>query len=142
MIQKDEHGNEIIRTKHTDVAINPGCFSCDGANEVHAAHNMIQYMKDSPMEGIKARRSPKDDYHRTDADGRFAWIVYHPDYPDCEVEVQMPGWPLERVRYMQAEDQNIWDFPRLYVGGCSWVWCYGLIDKYYFIDEEEGEITA
>ena len=42
-----------------------------------------------------------------------------------ECWVAMPGLPLERVRYM-GEPQNIWDFPRLYVDGDSWVWEFAI----------------
>lgn len=38
----------------------------------------------------------------------------------------MPGIALENVRYVGADDQNIWDFPRLYVEGSSWVWEFGV----------------
>jgi len=31
----------------------------------------------------------------------------------------MPGLPIDEVHWMRQHDQNIWDFPRLYVGGSS-----------------------
>jgi hypothetical protein len=30
------------------------------------------------------------------------------------------------LRFTGAADQNIWDFPRLYVNGSSWVWIYAV----------------
>ena len=41
----------------------------------------------------------------------------------------MPGISLEKVRFMGKEDENIWDFPRLYVDDESYVWKYALINK-------------
>jgi hypothetical protein len=40
--------------------------------------------------------------------------------------VAMPGLPLERVRFLGLQDQDIWRFPRLYVDGGSWVWKYAV----------------
>jgi hypothetical protein len=42
------------------------------------------------------------------------------------IEIQMPGLPVERVRYMGETGQNIWDFPRLYVDDSSWIWQFAL----------------
>jgi hypothetical protein len=33
---------------------------------------------------------------------------------------------LEKVRYLDSENQDIFNFPRLYVDGSSWVWKYAL----------------
>lgn len=43
--------------------------------------------------------------------------------------VDMPSLSLEKIRYMGEKTQNIWDFPRLYVNGSSWVWKYATIKK-------------
>lgn len=40
--------------------------------------------------------------------------------------IEVPGIPIEQVRYVYAEGQNIWDFPRLFIDGSSWVWPYAL----------------
>jgi hypothetical protein len=42
------------------------------------------------------------------------------------VLIEMPGLPLDEVRYVDDDEQNIWDFPRLYVDGGSVVWCYAV----------------
>ncbi|MET9402659.1 hypothetical protein [Kitasatospora sp. NPDC002965] len=38
----------------------------------------------------------------------------------------MPGLSLDQVRWMNEPDQNIWNYPRLFVDGSSWVWWYAL----------------
>ncbi len=41
----------------------------------------------------------------------------------------MPGFPLDRVRYIEGEKRSILDFPRLYVDGSSWIWYIGIVKK-------------
>jgi hypothetical protein len=43
-----------------------------------------------------------------------------------KAEVLMPGLLLSQVRYTGDGYQNIWDYPRLYVDGDSWVWKYAI----------------
>ncbi len=53
--------------------------------------------------------------------GRFAFTIW---YRGRHVLIQMPGVPLESVRYQMLEGQNIDDFPHVYVNGSSYVWIY------------------
>jgi hypothetical protein len=48
---------------------------------------------------------------------------------DFRFEVLMPGGDLEKVRYLELENQDIWDFPRIIMDDESYVWKYGLINK-------------
>ena len=41
-------------------------------------------------------------------------------------DVSMPGFSIERVRYLGLANQNIWQFPRLYIDGSSWVWKFAI----------------
>jgi hypothetical protein len=59
-----------------------------------------------------------------DNGGRFHFIAV--DRYGKNRQIDMPGIPLEQVRYMKEDGQNIWDFPRLYVDGDSWVWYYAV----------------
>ncbi len=63
---------------------------------------------------------------KRDGNGRFVFSVI--GY-GSETEVSMPGLPLAETRYLgppERPDQNIWSFPRLYVDGSSWVWCFAV----------------
>jgi hypothetical protein len=86
------------------------------ATEDNAAKNMSAFWTDMQARGLEpgafTRRS-NDDY----GDGRYAFDFYLGE--DLH-QVQMPGLPLERVRYLGG-DQDIRDFPRLYVDDSSWV---------------------
>lgn len=67
-------------------------------------------------------------------DGRFPFRLTVNGHQSI---VEMPGLELAAVRYVQAPDQSIIDFPRLYINGSSWVWCYG-VD---ILAEAEGDYT-
>jgi len=100
------------------IFINPGSGAVDGATEENAVENIKHFIVDNAIDGVNWIRVPKIDY----GDGRYAFLLWKDN--NC-YEIQMPGLPLERVRYMSSE-QNIWNFPRLYVDGGSWVWSFAL----------------
>lgn len=101
------------------IFINPGTEPVNNATKENARKNIQQFAVDLNMPGIKIRRRKKADY----GDGRFAFVLTNSLY---KVEIQMPGLPLEKVRYINSETQNIWHFPRLYVDDSSWVWLFAL----------------
>ena len=105
-----------------NLIINPGSGPCDG-DEKNAIKNMGHFIADHDEESLECLRVPEKDY----GDGRFAFFLYKVDGTRYH-EIQMPGLPLDRVRYMGEKHQNIWDFPRLYVDGSSWVWVYGILN--------------
>lgn len=115
------------------VIINPGSGPVSGATEENAIRNIQAWCEDSEkssgVSGLKWERNSL-----ADEDGRFAFIIHG---GDKTFDVDMPGLPLERVRYTRSDDQNIWHFPRLYVDGSSWVWCYSLLDPEIFQEDEE-----
>jgi hypothetical protein len=105
------------------VFINPGSGPVAEATEEHAAINITVFADDLRRAGVDVdgcNRVPYADY----GEGRYAFTLAMTD--GRTVEVQMPGLPVDRVRFTDGEDQNIWDFPRLYVDGSSWVWKYAL----------------
>lgn len=100
------------------VAINHGSGPVDNATVELAEDNIRHLIADVGLEGTTFERDESHDY----GDGRFCFILRNGEFTS---EVQMPGIPLPRVRYMGAP-QNIWHFPRLYVSGSSWVWLYAI----------------
>ncbi|MGW0578330.1 hypothetical protein ACWD25_20695 [Streptomyces sp. NPDC002920] len=105
------------------VFINPGSGPVAEATEAHAAINITVFADDLRAAGRgvdSCNRIPNADY----GDGRYAFELAMAD--GRTMEIQMPGLPVERVRYLDEDSQNIWDFPRLYVDGSSWVWKYAL----------------
>lgn len=107
------------------IFINPGTGAVVGANEENAFNNMRVFIADSPIANeLYFRRAPRLDY----GEGRFAFLVIRNGNYNTVIEVQMPGWKLSDVRYL-GENQDPWDFPRLYIDGSSWLWKYAIIDE-------------
>ncbi len=101
--------------------INPGAGTVDGATAENAYDNMIRFMGDLIERGIEVQcfnRVPE----REVGDGRFCYDLF---VLNRVFEIEMPGLPLDQVRYI-SEDQNILLYPRLYVDGSSWVWKFAL----------------
>lgn len=105
------------------IFINPGSGPVADATEEHATANMAVFVLDLGAKGLpvtNAVRRPEADY----GDGRYAFALAMAD--GRSIEIQMPGLPVDQVRYVDSEAQNIWDFPRLYVDDSSWVWKFAL----------------
>lgn len=119
------------------IIINPGTGPVPGACESDAHTNTTQFAaevraalsEDVEVTGVRIVR-PGDNDIRLDGahDGRFAFTVTFQltcglgGDLDVDLDVAMPGLPLEKVNYGAREGDNIWDFPRLYLDGSSWVW--------------------
>ena len=101
------------------IIINPGSGPVENSTEEHAVVNIAHFILDNGVAGVNYVRIPEHDYK----DGRFAFLLWKDNV--CH-EIQMPGDALTAVRYMDEDNQNIWNYPRLYVDGSSWVWCFAL----------------
>lgn len=117
-----------------NIAINPGTECIDNTSWENAYENINQFIKDCeiPMQIVKADFGCDR--------GRYLFVLKAENIPDYEVEVEMPGLPLNEVRYIDDKTQNIWNFPRLYVDGASWVWRYAIIKKECVIEQIETMI--
>lgn len=124
-----------------EISINPGSGPVNGElSWENAYENIKQYIKDCeiPLYIAKSNHVPDE--------GRYLFVLRNDEY-DFETEVEMPGLPLEKVRYVRAEGQNIFEFPRLYVDGGSWIWNCGITTKEQIaemlserIEEKKAEI--
>jgi len=103
------------------LVINPGSGPVPEASEANAAAAIRQFVDDLRDAGLKAADSRRPDL---DGDGRYGFALHLSN--GRTVEIEMPGLSVERVRYLGEDGQNIWDFPRLYVDGNSWIWKFAL----------------
>lgn len=120
------------------LVINPGTGPVSGSSLDRAAANIKVYAEDI----AKYHNLIVKDIFRLeeqDENGRYCFAL------DLEkgslkrrIVVEMPGLPLENVRYMQLPGQNIWDFPRLYVDGSSWVWVFAIHVAHVERDEDQA----
>lgn len=110
------------------VHVNPGSGPVKNSTEENAWANIRAFVDDLGARGVAVvnilRRSDRDD-----RDGRYEFDLFLRDpqpreesEPRSKITVAMPGLPLERVRYLGLASQDIWQFPRLYIDGSSWVW--------------------
>ena len=106
------------------IIINPGSGPVNDATEKNATENMKHFVTDHDENGLMFVRVPEHDYGQ----GRYAFLMYKHDSSRYH-EIQMPGFPLESVRYVDSESQNISNFPRLYVDGSSYVWKYAILNE-------------
>lgn len=105
------------------VIVNPGSGPVEGEAQ-QARANLDVLLADASVGHDGPSRVLFLDALGRQQDGRFRFVVRSGE--EAEVEIDMPGLALERVRYMQERDQNIFDFPRLYVNGSSWLWCFAV----------------
>jgi len=109
----------------TQVIINPGSGPVAKGSRQVSQENIRQFIEDLGV--------PADwEFVRENKDGRHTYRITAKGETH---EVDMPAIPLDKVRYLDSEGQNIWDFPRLYIDGSSWVWKYAL--STFFNDPDE-----
>ena len=101
----------------TVVVINPGSGPVSGATYAQALQNMAVFVADSGLHSLTELLKPDL------GDGRYRFFACR---GNTWHEIDMPGLPLSRVRWMAEPGQDIWDFPRLYVDGSSWVWKFAV----------------
>ena len=101
-----------------DYVINPGTGPVEGACVTEATTNMRHFLVDCEAKNLNFVRVPEHDKD----DGRYSFLVYRGTR--CHL-VQMPGLPLEKVRYMGDEPIGR-TFPRMYIDGSSWWWRFAL----------------
>lgn len=106
-----------------NVLINPGSGLVDRkVSWDNAYENIKAYIADCEIPMRIVRSEHEDD------EGRYLFILRNDEY-DYQTEVEMPGVPLEAVRYVEGDKRNILDFPRLYVDGSSWIWYIGTVKR-------------
>lgn len=110
------------------LVINPGSGPVDGASMTNAVLNMYFFREDlKKLNPVQVDGDYIITNENEEDDGRYLFnLLYASDTQTITFKVEMPGLPLDEVRYMKTEGQNIWDFPRLYIDGSSWVWTYAL----------------
>lgn len=119
------------------IFINPGAGNIEENLGFEQAYkNILQFIADCevPLLVIESEHTPSDD-------GRYKFTLELEILGTVKFEVNMPPLSLEKVRYIGEENQNIWDYPRLYVDGSSWVWKYATIKKSHVIGIMQSNIA-
>lgn len=111
------------------IIINPGSGPVADATLDQARENMNTFVADLMAAGHESAAWSRALHMNAsqDRNGRFSFSVHMVSNGIAhEHEISMPGVPLDRVRWLGEESGNIWDFPRLYVDGSSWIWAFAL----------------
>lgn len=106
-----------------NIVVNPGSGPVDGETSWDNAYeNITTYIADCeiPMRIVRSEHEPDE--------GRYLFVLKNDEY-DYQIEVEMPGLPLDKVRYVEGDKRSILDFPRLYVDGSSWIWYIATVTK-------------
>lgn len=100
------------------IIVNPGTGPVPDSTEDEARRNLAALIEDVGVSPVTVGANVEQQ-----SDGRWSFLLKH---GGRECWVEMPGIPLDQVRYMGSEGQNVWHFPRLYVDGSSWLWMYAI----------------
>jgi hypothetical protein len=117
------------------IIMNPGMHWIpeNGSSPEAAARNMDIFAADlikagCPVGNIAPLIEPSPEQELLLMGGTHYQAIHDGRYPfTIEVRghtkiVEMPGLPIEEVRWMDEPDQDIFDFPRLFIDGSSWIW--------------------
>lgn len=119
------------------IIVNPGTGPVRNATLQNAEANISQLVRDiierlpRDLATTSIRATRDADQDRAD-DGRYGFTIAvcltsadNITY-ETSLSVEMPGLPLEAVNFGARDDDNPWNFPRLYLDGSSWLWRYAL----------------
>lgn len=115
--------------------VNPGSGPVPRAKLAHAKENIEHFARELPGDVLWERAGKGED-------GRWPFTLHA---NGRQVEVEMPGLPLDSVRYLGREHgHNAWHYPRLYVDGSSWLWKYAIemAEEALFEDSQPTEKGA
>jgi len=117
------------------IIINPGSGPVRNATRENAWANMTVFIADLKEGGHAKAVDMLPQPEAPEDSGRWTFTIT----ADKQVhEIEMPGLPVDQVRWMDRPEQNIWDYPRLYVDGSSWVWFFALTTTMNEPDEDES----
>ena len=110
------------------IMIDPGSGPVQGKTSYANAYANIQaFIADCeiPLQVTTSFHKPEE--------GRYFFELSNEEY-NYTIQVEMPGLPLDQVRYMGEYGQNIMNFSRVYVDGSSWAWKYAVVGKRHVAD--------
>jgi hypothetical protein len=104
------------------VIINPGTGPVAGATVELADAAVRRFAAD-----LRAPGRTVSEPERVASTGHEGRWTYRITVDGTDHEIEMPGVPLDRVRYLAEPGQNLFEYVRLYVDGNSWLWVNALV---------------
>jgi hypothetical protein len=110
----------------TIFVINPGSGPVAESSLEYAAENIKVYAEDiAKYHGLKVLEIYR--LEEDDDRGRYAYALdLEKEGMARRIRVDMPGLPLDKVRYLDLPKQEISSFPRLYIDDSSWLWKFAI----------------
>lgn len=96
--------------------LNPGSGAIPNTTEAQAVANMQQFVADLGFGQFER--------HLDVADGKGGRYSFRLQHQHQQVELAMPGCPLDNVRPEHSDQMS--SCYRLYLNGCSWYWAIAL----------------
>lgn len=101
------------------VFVNPGSGAVLDATFENAKDNMNVFVQEAFPNG----RVLFERVEGNDGEGRWCYVLRR---KNRKTIVEMPGCALDKVRFANVRSQSAWNYPRLYVDGSSWLWCFAV----------------
>ena len=105
----------------TGFILNPGSGPVARASAQLAWEAIARFADD-----LRARGHDVQDPVCTSPDGDRGRYRFTLTVDGATREIDMPGVPIDQVRFMAEPGQDVFHFPRLYVDVSSWLWCHAL----------------
>ena len=118
------------------VIVNPGTGPVPDATLAHAQAAAEQLCVEAGLQRYCIERHAAGDAGYRGPDGRFGFRVH---VPGCNqpCPLRIPGVPLPLLAYRGEPGQKIFNFPRLYLDGGSWVWLFAVdLLRSFFANQE------
>lgn len=108
------------------IVVNMGTGPVEDATERNALNNIVAFVEDLSLT-YKLPVTFEPSSPMEERDGRFLYFVTIIDGDISYTwDVEMPGLPLGKVRWLGKESGHISEFPRLYIDGSNWIWHFAL----------------
>jgi hypothetical protein len=78
----------------------------------------------------------------SDEKKRYTFILESNEVGNYTVKITMPSLPLEKLRYIEEKDQDVYNYYRILVNDSSWLWKYALITRKKLISNFEDNIET
>lgn len=104
---------------------------------LQAYENVQKFMKDCEIELHIAKAEFIPDEKK-----RYTFILESNEVDNYTLKITMPSLSLDKVRYTEEKNQDVYNYHRILINDSSWLWKYALITRKKLIDNFEDKIDT